>query len=212
MKKELFSALRITAVVFIIMFVFAYAYPTVVSVVDMHIDPGQANGSLIIENKTVYGSSYIAEAFNGSEFFHPRPSAVGYNLSQSGVLNYSIDNPQLLNITKNDIIKFEQENPGINLSRIPYSMVAYSGSGLDPNIPVSGASIQIPRIAAGLSSLIFNYSKKGPAENLTSYLEGLVNSSKEQTFPVFGSYYVNTVKMNFAILSYLKNDYGINLF
>ncbi len=212
MKKELFSALRITAVVFIIMFVFAYAYPTVVSVVDMHIDPGQANGSLIIENKTVYGSSYIAEAFNGSEFFHPRPSAVGYNLSQSGVLNYSIDNPQLLNITKNDIIKFEQENPGINLSRIPYSMVAYSGSGLDPNIPVSGAVIQIHRIASNLTHLINLKDGNGSTVKITAYLNNLVNSSKAQTFPVFGSYYVNTVKMNFAILLYLKSDFGINLF
>lgn len=211
-RKYNFSLFRIAAVAFIVMLLFGYGYPTIVSVIDMHIDPGQADGSLIIENNTVYGSVYLAEAFNGSEFFHPRPSAVGYNLSDSGVPNYSIDNPALLNLTKEYIREFQQNNPGINLSEIPYSMVAYSGSGLDPDIPLSGAYVQIHRVAGNLTSLINGGANQVSEGTIQAFLYNLVNSSRQETFPVFGTYYANTLKMDFAIMLYLKNTYSINLF
>lgn len=212
MKNEILGYLRIAAVVFLIMFLFAYGYPTLVSEAEMHINSDRANGSLVIENHTVYGSIYLAEAFNYSEFFHPRPSSINYNLSDSGVYNYSIDNPALLNLTKGYIKNFEANNPDINVSEIPYSMVSYSGSGLDPSISVKSAYIQIPRISQNLTRIVNSESTIPIKGSTIEYLYNLVNGSSQQNFPLFGTYYVNTLKLDFSILLYLENDYGINLF
>ncbi|MCL4334674.1 MAG: potassium-transporting ATPase subunit C [Candidatus Thermoplasmatota archaeon] len=211
--KSIVSGLRITAVVFVVLFVFAYGYPVVSSYIDMHIDSRQANGDLIIEDHVVYGSEYLAEAFSYPEFFHPRPSCVGYNLSKSGVPGYSIDNPEVTNLTKEYIHNFEKCNPDVNVSMIPYCMVSYSGSGLDPDIPLQGALIQIPRISQNLSSLIENKTGDTPGVHaILSFINGIINKSKTQDFPIFGTYYVNTIKLNFSILLYLNSRYGINLF
>ncbi len=158
----------------------------------------------------VYGSYLLAEAFNSSIFFHPRPSAIGYNLSQSGSYPYSPGNPELTNLTIKYIEEFLEENPGVNVSQIPYAMVSYSASGLDPDIPVQGAYLQIPpRVSTNLSLLLSNTSLHMSRREASAYLYGLVNSSVQQNFPpLFGTYYVNVVWLNVQIIKLLM-DAGI---
>ena len=38
-------------------------------------------------------------------------------------------------------------NPGVNKADIPSDLVTASGSGLDPDISIQGALVQVPRIA-----------------------------------------------------------------
>jgi K+-transporting ATPase ATPase C chain len=96
-----------------------------------------------------------------------------------------------------------QENPGVNESEIPYDMVSYSGSGLDPNIPVQGALLQIPRIIASIHSLSVNQSHTLGVNSIQSFLNETVQKYQRQNFPFFGTYYVNVVALNFAIINML---------
>ncbi len=206
--KPLFKAFTMVLIIF---FIFGFAYPTLSAAISEHILPVQSNGSQVKINGTVYGSYLLAEAFNSSIFFQPRPSAVNYNLTQSGGYPLSPDNPEMINITKNDLQKFMLENPGVNLSQVPYAMAAPSGSGLDPDIPVQGAFLQISSIAYSLHS--FSESRLNSTGSTAvlginatmSFLYYLVDHNERQNFPYFGSYYVNTVSLNFAIINMLMS-------
>lgn len=206
------SILKAFAMVLLIFFVMGFLYPTVSALVSEHVLPNQSYGSKVEINGKVYGSYLLAEAFNSSIFFQPRPSAVGYNLSQSGSYPYTPANPKMVNLTEGYIHQFLEENPGLNVSQVPYSMVSPSGSGLDPNIPLAGAKDQINRIAIS----IHNLSVRERGSNATAqvlgvnstadFLETIITENQKQNFPIFGSDYVNTVALNFAIIKMLMND------
>lgn len=200
------SVIKLFAFAALFLFILGFVYPTVSSIVAVELDPYQANGSLITENHTVYGSYLLAQAFNESFFFQPRPSATGYNYSNSGSGSYSIDAAQMLNQTEGLIREFEKRNPGINVSQIPYSMVSYSGSGVDPDIPVLGAEDQVARIAGSIHSLIAKAGENMTNASLISMLNASVSDMEKENFPLFGSYYVNTVQLNLAILNFLIRE------
>ncbi|GMA56971.1 hypothetical protein GCM10025858_14740 [Alicyclobacillus sacchari] len=75
--------------------------------------------------------------------------------------------PALIREVKNNIQAVEQQNPGTPVSSIPPDMVESSGSGLDPDISIQNAMIQVPRIskATGLSRrdliTLINQDKRG---------------------------------------------------
>lgn len=188
---------------FVIMAILGFVYPTVVSLITENTLPWQSEGSPVIINGTVYGSEYLAEAFNSSLFFQPRPSATGYNLSISGSSSLSPNDPGYLNLTEQYLKQFLEENPGINVSQVPYSMVAPSDSGLDPNIPVLGAFDQVPRIAHSICDLAAENNITMGLNATEVFLNHTITDHEAQNFPIFGSYYVNTITLNFIIIKLL---------
>jgi len=71
-------------------------YPAALWGVAQIVVPTSANGSLINgPNGQPVGSRLIAQAFNGDEYFKPRPSAVGYNAAAAGGSNWGASNPKL---------------------------------------------------------------------------------------------------------------------
>ncbi len=199
------SAGRVVAFTVAIMLLLGYIIPTGISALTQTVDPTQAEGSPIIINGTVYGSYYLAEAFNFSIFFQPRPSAIGYNLSESGAYSYSIDNPQLLNLTKDYIHRFLQDNPNVTISQISDDMVSYSASGLDPNIPVEDALLQVTRIAQNLTIFYAAKDVSISVSAMTNNLVDLIASNEQQNFPLFGSFYVNVVQLDMSIIYNMMN-------
>ncbi len=191
------------ALALVVLFVLGFAFPTVMSIITEKTIPYQSTGSPVKIGGKIYGSYLLAEAFNSSVFFQPRPSATSYNLSETGGGNYSIDNSAMLNLTLKYIKQFENRNPGINASQIPEAMVSYSGSGLDPNIPVQGATDQVDRITSSIHNLLENKSVNLSTDQIEQFLLNKISSGEKQNFPLFGSYYVNTVYLNFAIINYL---------
>lgn len=194
--------LKTTALAVIAMFVLGFAFPTVTALITQKVDPDQATGSPVTINGKVYGSYLLAEAFNSSIFFQARPSATGYNLSSSGGSPYALDNSNLLNQTKSYLVQFEKANNLTNASQIPGSMISYSGSGLDPNIPLQGAIDQIDRISQNISaftngSLTFNSS--------LDFIVNITSADVSYNFPIFGSPYVNTVTLNFEIIDMMMS-------
>ncbi|MFW2078107.1 potassium-transporting ATPase subunit KdpC [Acinetobacter sp. ULE_I010] len=108
--------------------------------------PNQANGSMIIENDRVLGSSLVAQPFVQTQYFHPRPSASKYDPMAMAGSNMARTNPELNKIVDerlNHIAAQEQ----VEKSRIPADLVTASGSGIDPEISVQSAMIQVKRIA-----------------------------------------------------------------
>ena len=81
----------------------------------------QAEGSLVdrhgrrvSDSREAAGSLLIAQPFDGPAYFHPRPSAVGYNAAASGGSNLAASNYQLrLRVAKSlgPIVKYGQRHP-----------------------------------------------------------------------------------------------------
>ena len=71
----------------------AVAYPLVLWVFGQGLVPEKAEGSLVYDQSgNVIGSRLIAQPFAGDEYFHPRPSAVGYNAASTAGSNWGGNN------------------------------------------------------------------------------------------------------------------------
>ena len=125
-------------------------YPLLVWGLAQVIFPWQANGSLIVRDGHVIGSAIIGQNFADARHFHPRPSAAGdkgYDASNSSGSNLGPTNRKLIDSTKAALHKALEENPGASPAQVPIDMVTASGSGLDPEISISAAELQIARVA-----------------------------------------------------------------
>ena len=102
---------------------------------------------MLAVNETVVGSELIGQNFSGSGYFHGRPSAVGYAANGSGASNLGPTNKKLIEQTDQRIKEFRQENNLSEDAPVPADQVLSSGSGLDPDISLSGAMLQVSRVA-----------------------------------------------------------------
>ncbi len=143
MKENLRIAILFTLVTTI---VFGVLYPLGVTGLAQLLFPAQSNGSLIVKDGRVVGSTLLGQMFSSPAYFHPRPSGAGngYDASQSGSPNLAPTNHVLIDRVKGDVDKLHAENPG---APIPVDLVTTSGSGLDPEISPAAAEFQIPRVA-----------------------------------------------------------------
>lgn len=149
MRKDITrSAIVIVAVTLLLGFV----YPAVMVVVGQVAFSNQANGSLIQKNGRTVGSKLAAQAFNGPDYFHPRPSAVDFNADGTSFSNLGPNSKVLAGLVKKRIAKIialeGPYNPGLTARDIPVDAVTASGSGIDPDISKAYAELQAPRIAA----------------------------------------------------------------
>lgn len=199
MKKIIRSALSL-AIISLLMF--GVLIPTAEAAISENIY-GPANGSQININGTIYGSYLLEQAFNRSFFFQGRPSAINFNSTESGSPECSPNTNQSLNLTIENLKKFESENRNVNISNIPGELIMDSGSGLDPDIPVQGACIQVYRIAFSLQKLSKNSSVNISTEKIVEFLRTEINETKKQDFPFFGAYYVNVVRLNVQIIYFM---------
>jgi K+-transporting ATPase ATPase C chain len=109
--------------------------------------PGQANGSLIIKDGVIVGSSLIGQKFTKPGYFQPRPSAVDFSGIGSGGSNLAPTNPDLLALVIKNADARIKENPG-QADKVPAELVCASSSGLDPQITKEAAVWQVKRVAA----------------------------------------------------------------
>lgn len=137
------QALRFTFIVFLIS---GIVYPLLITSLGQTLFPKQANGSLITNQQGfVIGSSLVGQNFTRPEYFHPRPSANGYDAANSGGSNYGTTNQKLFNRIQTDALAYQQANP--TSKTIPVDAVTASASGLDPDISISNALAQVSRVA-----------------------------------------------------------------
>ncbi len=146
MGKQFIPALRITLLLTVLT---GLAYPGLVTGLCRVLFPGQANGSLILKNGRVIGSSLIGQSFTRPEYFQPRPSAAGadgYDAAASGGSNLGPTSRKLTDRVKASAEKFRTENPDYT-GPVPADLVTASGSGLDPHLSPASAEAQVARVA-----------------------------------------------------------------
>jgi K+-transporting ATPase ATPase C chain len=125
-------------------------YPLVVFGIAQAFFHDKANGSLILDrDRTVRGSKLLAQGFSADKYFHPRPSAAGngYDAANSGGSNLGPTSQKLNDVIKERIAAYRAENGLSENEAVPADAVTASGSGLDPDISVRNAELQIPRVA-----------------------------------------------------------------
>ncbi len=124
-------------------------YPLAITGIAQTLFPHQANGSLIVQNGRVVGSSLIGQPFDDPKYFWSRPSATSpfpYNAAASSGSNLGPTNPALMKAVQDRIAVLKDADPD-NPAPVPIDLVTASGSGLDPHISPAAAEYQIRRVA-----------------------------------------------------------------
>ena len=146
MRSEIRPAILMLLVMTVITGV---VYPLAVTGMAQLVFPRQANGSLIMRDGRVMGSTWIGQPFSDPKYFWGRLSATTppYNAAASTGSNFGPLNSDLLDATKARIAALRAADQDSTLRPVPVDLVTASGSGLDPHISPAGAVYQAPRIA-----------------------------------------------------------------
>lgn len=143
MKKNILPALRLTLVCIIF---FCGLYSLLILAI-AQAAPAHGKGETITENNKVVGYKLIGQKFTEDKYFYSRPSSSDYDATASGGSNKGPADSAYLKILQSRIDSFWVHNPGVDKKEIPSDLITESGSGLDPDISVQGAYIQVKRIA-----------------------------------------------------------------
>ncbi len=184
------SELRPAIVVLLSMtFITGLVYPLAVTAVAQIVFPNQSNGSLIVKDGQVVGSSLIGQPFDDPQYFWGRLSATGpfpYNAGASSGSNLGPLNDALIDAAQARIDALKQADPQ-NTAPIPVDLVTASGSGLDPHISIAAARYQVSRVARA----------RGVSEAQVQTLVARFTEGRQ--FGILGEPRVNVLELNLAL-------------
>jgi K+-transporting ATPase ATPase C chain len=165
-------------------------YPLTMTALAQVAFPKQANGSLIERDGKVVGSALLGQNFSQPEYFQGRPSAAGsdgYDATSSSGTNLGPTSAKLMDAIQSKLADVRSQNNLPDDAVIPADLVTSSASGLDPDISLAGAYIQINRVAE--------------ARNLSSdQVQKLVDSQAQlPQLGFLGEKRVNVLQLNLAL-------------
>jgi len=133
-------------------FVAGVLYTAVMTIFAQVVFNHQADGSLVMKDGKIIGCEFLAQQFQGSNYFWPRPSSCGYGTGGTGIQASSGSNlgptsGALQTNVQNNIAAFISGNNLPTNTVVPADMVFASASGLDPHISPESARLQIARVA-----------------------------------------------------------------
>jgi potassium-transporting ATPase KdpC subunit len=185
MRSEMRPALLMLLVLTLITGV---AYPLAITGIAQALFPRQANGSLIVRDGRVVGSSWIGQPFSSPKYFWGRLSATSpaYNAGASSGSNLGPLNPALIDAARARIEALRAADPYEPVP-VPVDLVTASGSGLDPHISPAAAEYQVIRVAKA----------RGLAPNA---VRNLVRAhTTRRWMGVVGEPVVNVLELNLAL-------------
>ena len=163
-----------------------FLYSATVTGLGQLLFPAQANGSLIELDGKILGSSLVAQPFTDPKYFQPRPSAANYDPMAMAGSNMARTNPELTKIIEQRIADIEVRDH-IDGRQIPSDLVTASGSGIDPEISLKSAMIQVQRVAEAR-----HLSDQQVIELIQQY-------TLKPTFGVLGQERINVLELNLAL-------------
>jgi len=173
LRRDAFTAVRTTIIFLVLM---GLVFPLVlVGISEVAMKPA-AEGSVIVQNGTVMGSTLVGQPFSDPMHFQSRPP---------GFSNWGPVNPALIQNVSQRVAYQKALNPSMN--SVPIDLVTQSGSGTDPHISVTSALLQIPRIS-NITGI--------PQSRLTALVD---QYTENPTFGVFGEPRVNVLQLNLAL-------------
>ncbi len=189
--NTILQELKISAIAIVVFAVICCGvYPLAVWAISQVVFPWQANGSLITNSQgQVIGSTLLGQEFTGAQYFHPRPSAAGagYDPTASGGSNLGPTSKELADEIAQRIADYRTENNLSATTPIPADAVIASASGLDPEISLQNALLQLTRVAKA----------RGVAP---IKIDGLINENTEsRSLGIFGEPGVNVLTLNIAL-------------
>jgi potassium-transporting ATPase KdpC subunit len=160
------------------------AYPLAMTGLGQVLFPAQANGSAVVKNGTIVGSSLIGQSFTEGRYFWGRPSAAGagYDARSSSGSNLGPTSQALA-----DRITEEASRYGVPASAIPPELLTASGSGLDPHISPEAAQFQAERVATARGL---------PQEQVKALI---AQHTDQPAFGLIGQPRVNVLRLNMAL-------------
>lgn len=182
MKTHSISAIRLTVATFVIL---AVVYPLIVWAI-AQLTPQNGKGEVLSFLEKSYYTN-IGQTFTDDSLFWSRPSAAGYNAAGSGGSNKGPSNADYLAEVQARIDTFLVHNPEVKKAEVPVDLVTASGSGLDPNISVQAAKVQVERIAK---------IRKLPVAELETLIE---KNTEGPLWGLFGPMKINVLKLNIAL-------------
>lgn len=182
MVRQLRPALLMT---FVLTALTGVLYPLGITAISQLLFPDAANGSLTRRNGRIVGSRLIGQSFTTPQYFHPRPSASGYDATASGGSNLGPTNPDLVKRLQKDALAY-REATGSD-APIPADAITASASGLDPDISPANAMLQVSRVARA---------RHVRPEQIRSVLQ---NHIERRQFGIFGEPRVNVLELNLAL-------------
>lgn len=165
---------------------FGFLYSASVASLGGLLFPRLSTGSILVRDGAPVASRWVAQPFADARYFHPRPSAAGYDPMAAAGSNQALTNPDLVKTIEEQIAAVAARE-GITPAQVPADLATRSGSGLDPHISPAAARVQIARVAK--------------ARDLTvAAVAALVERTTEAPqFGVLGQPRVNVVELNLAL-------------
>ena len=182
--KQIFPAIMLTIILTLLV---GIVYPLAVTGISQLLFKEKAQGSLITKDGKVIGSQLIGQAFQGTGYFHSRPSAagIGYDAAASSGTNLGPTSAKLMDEKIKPIVDaLKEENPN---QPVPVDLVTSSASGLDPHITPAAAAFQIPRVAR---------ERKISEDQLRRLVQ---QHTQARQFGILGEPRVNLLALNLAI-------------
>lgn len=199
--RQSLAGLRLLLVATVVLGV---AYPLVVLGIGQVAAPWRADGSLVTADGShttdpakAVGSALIGQVVTSSAYFHDRPSAAGdgYDPLSTYGSNYGPDAPELLAAIERRRAAIAARE-GVSPAQVPPDAVTASASGLDPDISVVYADLQVPRVARAT----------GLSEDQVRQL--VADHTDGRVLGVLGEPRVNVLLLNLAVRAAAQADSG----
>ncbi len=179
--------IKTSLILLLLICVLQLAYVLFVTGVAQTIMPYQSNGSLLYVDGKVVGSELIGQSFTSPGYFHGRPSAVDYDGAESAGSNLGPTSAKLMEEVRQRIEEVRRENGLPPDAPVPADLVLASASGLDPDISVEGAMLQVGRVATARGL---------PEPEVRALVEQHIEPPQ---FGFLGQERVNVLKLNLAL-------------
>jgi potassium-transporting ATPase KdpC subunit len=162
-------------------------YPLAMTGIGQTLFAAQANSSQVKRGDVIVGSSLIGQNFTSDIYFWPRPSATGpdsYNAAASSGSNLGSTSAALVDRVRKSVESFK--TAGVTIA-IPADAVTSSASGIDPDISVDYAMLQVARVAKA----------RGLAPEAVS--QQVKANTRQAVLGIFGEVGVNVLALNLAL-------------